>query len=300
MSELQLKVEHIAKTTKMDNAQIAKILGCSERSVRRYAGEWKNRVVKQLTPNQLSGGERKAILFYDVHQPYHNKAIYDIAIGYAKNWNPDEIYIGGDFVDFKDISTWKDDPLRMPFKDEVSLVKDNLLSIRESFPDARITYIEGNHENRLARYMWAKAPEFCGLPELAFERLMGLENIGISYVSNVDRLNLGLRPVKIGKLYILHGHEIMLGSGTVNLARTMYLKTHVNVIFGHHHQSQNYVFKKLDGSYEGSWCVGCLCNLSERFQPMNNWINGFCTVKYNPSTGYFKVRNKLIIDGQIL
>jgi predicted phosphodiesterase len=300
MGSLELKIKHLSDHTKLDNAEIASRLKCSERSVRRYAGEWKKRVVERFSPKDFSGGERKAILFYDIHQPYHNRAVYDIAMGYAKAWEPDEIYIGGDFVDFKDISTWKDDPLRMPFKDEVAFVKNNLHSMRETFPDAKIIYIEGNHENRLSRYMWSKAPEFCGLPELAFEKLMDLESIGIQYYSNVDRLNMNFPPVRIGKLYVLHGHEIMLGSGTVNLARTMYLKTHVNVIFGHHHQSQNYIFKKLDGTYEGSWAVGCLCNLSEQYQPMNNWINGFCTIKYNPQTGYFKVRNKLIIDGQIL
>lgn len=297
---LKLQVEHLAKSTKLDNSSIAKALKCSERSVRRYAGEWKSRVINRMTAKDFSGGDRKALLIYDIHNPYYNEAVFNTAIGYAKDWKPDEIYIGGDWVDFKDISTWKNDPIRLSFKDEVSISKDRLKELRNTFSSAKIIYIEGNHENRLARYMWTKAPEFCGLPELAFEKLMGLEDLQVEYASNVDRLNNSIPPVRIGKLYVLHGHEVQMGFGSVNLARTMYLKTHVNVIFGHHHQSQNYIFKKLDGTYEGSWCVGCLCNLSEVYQPQNNWINGFCTVKYNPGTGYFKVRNKLIIDGQVL
>lgn len=297
---LKLKVEHLAKSTKLDNAQIAKSLKCSERSVRRYAGEWKKRVVKSHTFKGFSGGERKAMVLYDIHQPYHNEAVLSIAMEYAKDWQPHDIVLAGDFVDFKDISSWKNDPIRMSFKDEVAADKFGLTQIKNTFPDARLVLIEGNHENRLARYMWGKTPEFCGIPELAVEKLLGLEDLQIEYVSNVDRLNNNLPPFRLGKLYVLHGHEINMGMGTVNLARTMYLKTHVNTVFGHHHQSQSYIFKKLDGSYEGSWAVGCLCNLSENYQAMNNWINGFCTVKYNPSTGYFKVRNKLIIDNQVL
>jgi predicted phosphodiesterase len=297
---LKEKIEHVSRYTKLDNSAIAKQLGCSERSVRRYAGEWKSRVIKSMTKKDLSGGERKAILLYDIHIPYQNDDVYNIALEYAKEWQPDEIIIGGDFVDFKDISFWKNDPERLSFKDEVDRAKDELGALRDYFPDAKITYIEGNHEHRLARYMWTKAPELCGLPELAFEKLIGLGDLGIEYVSNVDRLNHGLSPLRLGKLYVMHGHETNLSSGTVNLARTMYLKTHVNVVFGHHHQSQSYIFKKLDNTYEGSWLVGSLCNLSESYQSVNNWINGFCTVKYDTGTGYFKVRNKLIIDGQVL
>jgi hypothetical protein len=110
----------------------------------------------------------------------------------------------------------------------------------------------------------------------------------------------GIPPIRLGKLYILHGHEVNNSSGVVNLARTMYLKTHVNVVFGHHHQSQHFIFKKLDNSHEGAWMVGGLCKLSEGYAPVTNWVNGFCTLKYNPITGYFKVRNKMIIGGQVL
>jgi hypothetical protein len=148
--------------------------------------------------------------------------------------------------------------------------------------------------------MWSKAPELCRLPELTVPYLLDLEPLGIEYVSNVDRLSHGEAPFRLGKLYILHGHEVPMSYSGVALARTMYLKTHVNVIFGHYHQSQQYIFKKLDNTHEGSWMVGCLCRLSEAYAPQNNWVGGFCTVKYNLSSGFFKVRNKLILENQVL
>ena len=284
----------------MDNRQIATKLECSERSVRRYAGDWSKRVRGKFSMQELDGGERKAFLLYDAHIPYHNRKAYEIAIDYARQWEPDEIGIVGDFVDFKDISYWKNDPRRAPFVDEVAVVKEQLNNLRATFPTTKIFYIEGNHEDRLARYMWSKAPELCGLPELTIPRLLDLEPFGIEYISNIQRMNSGLTPFKLGKLYILHGHEVNLSMGVVNLARTMYLKTHVNVIFGHHHQSQHFIFKKLDNTHEGTWMVGGLCKLSESYMPMNNWVHGFCTLKYNPISGYFKVRNKMIINGQVL
>jgi predicted phosphodiesterase len=297
MNELEEKIKYIARTTKLDNKQIAEVVGCSERSVRRYAGEWKTRVQPRMVPT-ITERDTKAVCLYDAHVPYQDVKTYDICMGYIKNWAPDEIYLAGDFMDFKDVSYWKNDPRRMPFVDEIRLGKEYLQNLRMNFPTQKIVYLEGNHEDRLARYMWTKAPELCGIPELSVPRLLELDSFGIEYVSNVARMNMGVPPLRLGKLYLLHGHEVDLSSGVVNLARTMYFKTHTNVLFGHHHQSQHYIFKKLDNTYEGSWMTGCLCKLSENYKPQNNWIHGFATIKYNQQ--YFKIRNKIIIDGQIL
>ena len=300
MNELEHKIKLLAKSTKLDNRMIAEHVGCSERSARRYAGDWKKRVHANIRPGDFTGQDRKAFIFFDPHVPYHNPKVYDIAMQYAQDWGPDDVIIGGDFVDFKDVSNWKDDPRRMGFKQEVDVARGMLGDLRDSFPHAKIYYLEGNHEHRLARYTWMKSPELCDLPELAVPQMLRLDSFDIEYVSNVERMNNDILPFKLGKLFVLHGHEVNLSSGTVNLARTCYLKTHCNVIFGHHHQSQHFIFKKLDNTHEGAWAVGGLCKLSESYQPTTNWINGFCTLKFNPITGYFKVRNKLIINGQIL
>jgi predicted phosphodiesterase len=295
------RIKHLAATTKMDNAEIAAALRCSERSVRRYAGEWKTRV-KTTTVSYVEPTEsvRKAIVLYDTHIPYANYEAYQLAVAYAKQWEPDDLILGGDFADFKTISPWKDAPTRRGFSEEVDDVRSALTLLRGDFPDTRIIYLEGNHEARLSRFLYIKAPELYGLPSLAIPKLFGLDELGIDYVSNIEKLTAGENPFQLGKLFVLHGHEIKLSADGVNLARTMYLKAHANVLFGHHHQSQQFTFKKLDGKHEGSWMVGCLCQLSETYQPMNNWIHGFATVKYSLIDGYFKVRNKIILDNRIV
>jgi predicted phosphodiesterase len=294
------KIKHLAETTHMNNAEIARKLFCSERSVRRYAGEWKSRMMRRRSVHAVQGGERKAFLMYDPHIPYHDLNAYAVAINYAKEWQPDDVIIGGDFADFKHVSFWKDAPGRANFSDEIAIVKGYLTNLRNVFPLQRIIYLEGNHEARLARYLYTKAPELYGLPELTVPTLLKLDDLDIQYVSNISLLTNGQSPLSLGKLFVLHGHEVKMSWDGINLARTMYLRTHRNVIFGHHHQAQHFTFKKLDGKHDGSWMVGGLCQLSEAYQPMNNWIHGFATVKYNPVTGYFKVRNKIILDGQVL
>lgn len=294
------KIKHLAETTHMTNAEIAKELNCSERSVRRHAGEWKSRVMNRRSPHALQGGERKAFLMYDPHIPYHDTRAFTIAKDYAVEWQPDDVIIGGDFADFKHVSFWKDAPNRMNFSDEILLVKRALIDLRASFPIQRIVYLEGNHEARLARYLYTKAPELYGLPELTIPTLLKLDDLDIEYISNISLLTHGQKPFCLGKLSVLHGHEVKVSWDGVNIARTMYLKTHANIIFGHNHQSQQFIFKKLNGKHESSTMVGALCQLSEPYQSVNNWVHGFCTVRYNPVTGAFKIRNKLILDGQVL
>jgi predicted phosphodiesterase len=297
---LKDKIEHLSKSTNMNNAEIAEELRCSERSVRRYAGEWKSRVMRRRSTHSIQGEERKAFVMYDPHIPYHNEHAYSVALDYAVDFEPDDIIIGGDFADFKHVSFWKDAPGRANFTDEINVVRGYLMNLRTLFPTQRVIYLEGNHEARLARYLYTKAPELYGLPELTVPTLLKLADLNIEYVSNISLLTHGQSPFKLGKLFVLHGHEVKMSWDGINLARTMYLRTHQNVLFGHHHQAQQFTFKKLDGKHDGSWMVGGLCQLSESYQPMNNWIHGFATVKYNPVTGYFKVRNKIIIDGQVL
>lgn len=295
---LKDRIKQIA-ATHLTNKEIASTIGCSERSARRYAGAWKDRVLSKRTIHDTTGMDRKAFLLCDTHIPYNNQKVLDIALDYGAQWEPDEVIIAGDWVDFKDVSSWKNDPNRLSFKEEIDQCKRSLSILRSRFPSQKIVYIEGNHEFRLTRYLWSKAPELSQLPELIPSSLLSLQDFGIEYVSNVSLMNAGLEPYSIGKLYVLHGHEVPMAWGGVNLARTMYLKTHVNVIFGHYHQSQHFIFKKLDNTHEGSWMVGCLCKLSESYSPANNWVNGLATVKYNTLTGNFKVRNKIILDGQI-
>ena len=299
-SNLQDKIQLVARSTKLTNEEIAQKLKCSRRSVRRYAGAWKERVLKRRTLQDESGGERKVLMLYDAHIPYHDVDAYSICMDYAREWQPDEIIIAGDFVDFKDISSWKGDPRRATFADEIDIVRVYLAHLRGLFPHKNIVYIEGNHEHRLARYLWMKAPELCRLPEMTVINLLNLNDLGIEYISNVERMNAGVEPYKIGKLFVLHGHEINMSYNVVNMARNMYLKTHVNTIFGHHHQSQQYTAKKLDNTHEGTWMVGGLCKLSESYAPMTNWNHGFATIKYNTDTGMFKVRNKMIMNGMVL
>lgn len=293
--DLKEKIVHLAKNTKMDNREIAAELSCARRTVRKHAGPWRDRIKKRVGES----ADKKAFVIYDAHIPYQSTTAFSVAQEECTKYDPDVIIIGGDFVDFRDISFWKNAERRLPFHEELAIAREYIQVFRNNFPDKEIIFLEGNHEARLERYVISKAPELYGLDGLGVADILRLDDLDIHYISNVKIMNEGFAPFSLGKLYILHGHEVRMSWTGVNLARTMYLKTFVNVMFGHHHQSQHYIFKKLDNTHEGAWLVGGLCKLHEIYQPQNNWINGFATVDFNQDTGFFKVDNRIIIGGKV-
>jgi hypothetical protein len=129
--------------------------------------------------------------------------------------------------------------------------------------------------------------------------LYGLDEMGWRYISNVELMQNDLQPYKLGKLFVLHGHEIKMSWGAVNFARLYYLKTHCNVLAFHHHQTHEYIASKLDNSIEGAWTGGCLCKLHPEYAPNNAWNHGFTVVTWD-ADGDFSVQNKKIIGGKVL
>lgn len=240
----------------------------------------------------------RAGLLYDVHFPYHNVENYNIALDHLKNLKPklDTLILAGDFVDFYKISFWKSDPDRLEFREEVTLVREELKRLKKMFPRVQIDYIEGNHEERLYRYVRDKAPDL--LFRNSIKDVLDLRRRRINYISNIRQMAQGKTPYALGKLYVLHGHEKKMSMNAVNLARLLYNKCRTNVIAGHHHKADYTLVKKLDGTYEGAWCVGTLGQLSEAYQPINEWVAGFAYVDVEPD-GWFQVHNKIILEGRI-
>ena len=137
-----------------------------------------------------------------------------------------------------------------------------------------------------------------GLEVLQVKYLYELDKMGWGYVNNLDLLMAGIPVFRIGKLPILHGHEVRLKSGQlVNIARWYYLNCQESVMVFHYHKTQEEIFKKLDMKYDGSWCVGCLC-LTQDYAPFNRWNLGFSLIHWTADD--YSVTNKKIIDGKVL
>jgi len=271
----------------------------SDRYVRMVVRELRNQSDKPKEQPKFINIKRKdKVLFMsDIHVPFHDKVALESTIEYALKEGITKIVLGGDVVDFVSISYWKNRE-RMDFRTELEEVRKFLHELRELFPTQEMYFIAGNHELRLEKYLLSRAEKLFGIEELTLETLLKLRDLKIKYIDTRDYIQKHGVPFCIGKLYYIHGHEVKVSGNVVNVARTIYLKTQYNIIFGHFHTTQEYIHRNIQGEVLGAWAVGCLCELVPDYAVINNWNNGFAIIEYEEN-GEFHVYNKKIIKGRV-
>lgn len=236
----------------------------------------------------------------DCHIPWHDKIAYDIMLTIAQDLNKitpiNQINIMGDYADFHGIKLHPKMPYEMSLsetlKDEIRQVILALRQLREMFPDAEINYIEGNHEQRLQRYLVAKAPElfdFVTLPELL----------------GFDKLNIRYYPYGRGQLVQCldteyHLRHAPFNAGKHTAASTAHNKG-ISLGYGHTHRKQSYTFKTAVGQEITCHSMGWLGDDKApifNYMDTDNWSKGFQFVYSIKGKAYIDVVD--IIEGRAI
>lgn len=236
--------------------------------------------------------QSKTLIISDLHFPYQDNKAITAALKYGLKEQVTCILINGDLLDFAGISRHERDWRQRSVFEEFESVRKFLKMLREKFPNAKIVFKEGNHDERWEKWLYVKAPELFDDPEYKLEVRLRLGELKIDIVK--DR-----RPVKIGKLTVLHGHEMAGTSGGVNPARSTFTKTLESVLIGHFHKSSSHSESSMWGDLKVTESVGCLCGLHPQFMRVNKWNYGFAIVDLNIKTGEYQVGNYKIIDGKV-
>ena len=240
-------------------------------------------------------GAQRVLRLSDIHYPFHDVRALDAAVNYGANLDPTVLLLAGDVVDLPDFSKHPKLNRRSFLEREMTIVVQQLDQFRQAFPKARIVWMEGNHEQRLKKYVIEKAPELAGVPLMdvpGFVRLYG----GPSAMDRVEWVD-DCRTVRTGNLAHLHGHEFR-GGGGVNPARWLYLRTGENSMCGHFHRTHEYSEPILSGKQIGAWSTGCLCTLNPDWMRKTKWNHGFAYIEVEEG-GNFIVSNHRIIDGKV-
>jgi predicted phosphodiesterase len=236
------------------------------------------------TPFVVEGCKKVGIIS-DVHVPYHDEKAFGAAVDYLKNQSLDTLILNGDFCDFYRISRWQKDPRKRHFSEERKSIIAGLDWLRDTFPKARIIFKDGNHEERFAHFIWEKAPELYDLPGCQLPTLLEFERNSIDYVTDQ-------RPIMVGKLPLLHGHEMGRSgiSSPVNPSRGVFLRTMHTVLVGHGHRTSTHVEKDMFDREVAVWSTGCLCANNPEYQRIGKTNWGFAMAEVS-SDGTFNVRN---------
>lgn len=181
----------------------------------------------------------------DTHRPYHDKRAWALMLSVAKVFKPHTIISIGDFGDFYSVSGHSKDPQRdRRLRWEVQSVRAGLDDL-DGLGARRKIFIEGNHEDRLRRYLQDKAPELFDVVNVP--ELLRLKERGWEFVPYKDH-------IRVGKVYFTHD----VGStGRYAAFRALDMYRH-GVVTGHTHKMSYVVEGNLAGEQQLSVILGWL------------------------------------------
>jgi hypothetical protein len=288
------QIQTMCENTDRDNEEIAEILGCSTRTVRRYGGSYRDRM-RSRSRAFLSGDDTtRAILLPDIHYPGVDWPSMSAVNQFMVDFNPHLRVYMGDQISFDSISTWnKNKPL---LKESQRLFSDyqgfdeEVLKVHEDIsPDSKGVFMYGNHEQRVVWYIESN-PELEGMLEP--EVVLDLEDRGYEIIPYNEIYSLG-------KLRVIHGYyyNIYHAAKTVDVFEN-------SVVYAHVHSPQMHTkMSPVDShNYHMATCLPCLSNIKPDYKKNapTRWINGFGIVYVDNETGFFNLYVIIINKGKFI
>lgn len=223
------------------------------------------------------------LLLFDIHIPHHDTSAISIAVDYAKkHFDIKHIIFGGDLLDCEALSRFEKSKDTRKFSDEIYAANSFLREILAEFPGIGATYIMGNHEERIEKYILKNAPELAELPGLALPDLLDFSGKSIQLVDNRKILEALGSAFRYHGWSILHGHELGICPVT-DPARRYLERAKTNVIVGHIHKTDSRIMTTLDGQIIKCCSVGTLAKRNPKYMPFNAWIQGFAVMEHSDS-----------------
>src|SRR5690606_24412149 len=215
----------------------------------------------------------------DAHHPFADMKAWRLLLKVGKALKPKHLVVLGDLADFYAVSSHSKDPSRKALlREEVEFVRARLDELDALGASTKL-FIEGNHENRLARYLADKAPELFDL--VSPEGLLQLKARGWKFTpyKHSDRL---------GKLWITHDVGT---AGRYATYRALDTFQHSSIT-AHTHRMGYVVEGNAAGEQKLSASLGWLGDVTQigymhRFNALKNWALGF-------GVGYLDPRTKVV------
>lgn len=213
-----------------------------------------------------------ALVQPDTHYPYEDSKAVELLTKVAKDLKPDFFINLGDSLDFYQISKFSKDPARKNGIDEdMDLFRRDHCRISNVLPKkCRKIFIEGNHEARLIKYVWERAPEVASL-------VRSIDDYCMLTANDWEYFKYG-KYFRLGDTLFMHGAHCGLNVGLNQLR-----KYGLNVVHGHDHAAGITWFRNArDGIFNLN--CGHLSNQKEQgylYAGVANWQLGFGLVEFS-------------------
>jgi metallophosphoesterase superfamily enzyme len=225
---------------------------------------------------------KSAIILPDVHLTDVLPKDYLPVREFIKDFKPNKIILLGDFMDIASLSAWDMDKKRLMegrrINKELTIANKELDFLQSNVKDKDkgVIYIEGNHEDRVTRYIDSH-PEMEGMIELPDK--LDLKKRGVEWI----KLN---KLFKLGDMYFTHGMYTNQYSAAKHLQ-----KLGCNVTYGHQHGTQTFMQNMAMQKPHMAYALGTLGDKAPDYMKgkPGNWINQFAVFYWDTTTGHFNL-----------
>ena len=243
------------------------------------------------------GVVKRIIVPPDKHFPLHDQPSINVLKKTIEIVKADAYVDLGDVGEWEAFSAWKYKRKKAPpleyliedFDRDIKDVNAGMDQIDESLDKVNCgeKYItEGNHDN----WLNMAVEKYPYIPQYKFKNAVKLKERGYKYYPFGKHL-------KLGKLYLYHGHQYGGQYHTSNHLR----KLGCNVMYGHWHDLQQMSATHMDGP-KSAWSIGCLKNMEAEANDWLdhrriNWAHAFAIVDFFRG-GLFTVHIIQVINGK--
>jgi len=259
-----------------------------------------------IVPDIQIGHYRKSLDSFEM-EPIHDEQAISVALKVIEKLNPNQVVMVGDNLDFAEFGKYLTAaPFKMLAQAAIDRATHLCAQLREAAPRAKITWIAGNHEARLPRYIQTNAEAAFGItrgikpgelrpewPVMTVPYLCRMDDFGVDYLPGYPESAHYINT----NLMVVHGDKVVSNNSTTK----KYLDNErISVIYGHIHRNEYaYRTRRTDKGPRTIMAAspGCLCRIdgavpsvksgSDEFgrpllQGAENWQQGLGVVTYQP------------------
>jgi predicted phosphodiesterase len=251
-------------------------------------------------------GDFKRIIIPDTHGAHVDHQALKAVLEDIRELRPAEIVLLGDHVDCGGFLAQHHTmgyvaESGYSFEHDISEANAFLDAIQDLAPQAKIHYLEGNHERRIERWIVTQTLRHSADAKylhdhFSVESCLSLKKRKIEHYQQGQYYG-GLpipSTIRLGKCYFAHGHRTGVHAACQHLR-----DFGSNIVYGHTHRADSYVLRTVESGVIAAWCPGCLCKLQPLWMhtSVTGWSHGY-GLQLSRSNGEFLHVSVPIIDGR--
>ena len=181
------------------------------------------------------------IVLSDFHCPYFDAKLLETTEQVLLASQPDRLIINGDLVDWPSVSRHAKERGEASANECIQSAGEVLARLIAAVPeDCRVSFVPGNHDSNLSRYLMERAEAAADLcvagsdvPVWSLQNLLRFDELGVEMIGSEDRWQHA--TIKLtDELVVRHGLSVRAGSAASVLANMR--KTEFATVSGHTHR----------------------------------------------------------------